>query len=325
MSTAEPPQGANSAPAGGSAAREPDGPPRGRTPECEARRSSDRPQAWGDHASQLVLAPEIVDEKLRRNAMGRMRELNVALPTFSQLADPDLIPARQLAALAGVDPDEPHAANLWRVHWFNDEPAPAASTSRAYRVAQALTGVKATIVVAARRALSHDRRAQGARRLWLPGAASRDRPLRPEACTRRSGHRRQLLPRRRRDLAHSRLPRRGRIARGHEPRALRMARAMGGGSRGHRPHAGNGKQRQGNLRQVRGALPRPAECDSQSVFRVQQLPHPLSLHRRARSIACSTHAPNGARAVVSRPSFRRRARQGRSPPATTSSRFTARG
>ena len=49
MSAAGPSQGANSAPQGGSAAREPDGPPRGRTPECEAGSSSSRPQAWGDH------------------------------------------------------------------------------------------------------------------------------------------------------------------------------------------------------------------------------------------------------------------------------------
>ena len=51
MSAAEPPLGANPAPAGGSAAREPDGPPRGRTLECGARRSSDPPPAWGDHTS----------------------------------------------------------------------------------------------------------------------------------------------------------------------------------------------------------------------------------------------------------------------------------
>jgi len=48
MSAAEPPQGANSAPAGSSAAREPDGPPRGRTPERGARSSLDPPLAWGD-------------------------------------------------------------------------------------------------------------------------------------------------------------------------------------------------------------------------------------------------------------------------------------
>ena len=71
--------------------------------------------------SHLALAPEIVDAKLRRNALERLRVLNVALPTLSQLADPDLIPARRRAALAGIDPEDAHPANLWRVHWFNDE------------------------------------------------------------------------------------------------------------------------------------------------------------------------------------------------------------
>jgi error-prone DNA polymerase len=46
-------------PLGGRAAREPDGPPQGRTPECEARRSFDRPQAWGDKTGlPLVLGSE---------------------------------------------------------------------------------------------------------------------------------------------------------------------------------------------------------------------------------------------------------------------------
>jgi len=52
MSTAEPPQGANLAPFGGSAAREPEGPPRGRAGTGEARASVDPPQAWGDHSSE---------------------------------------------------------------------------------------------------------------------------------------------------------------------------------------------------------------------------------------------------------------------------------
>src|SRR6476469_878446 len=51
MSAEEPPQGANSAPAGGSAAREPDGPPRGQQHEPGARRSLDPPLAWGDPAT----------------------------------------------------------------------------------------------------------------------------------------------------------------------------------------------------------------------------------------------------------------------------------
>jgi cysteine synthase len=99
--------------------------------------------------SPLVLAPAIVDASLRCNAVQRMRELNVALPTLSQLAHPDLIPARQLAALAGVDPDEPRAANLWRVHWFNDEARTGRVDVPGHLVLpEALTGVKAKIVVA---------------------------------------------------------------------------------------------------------------------------------------------------------------------------------
>src|SRR3989304_3251822 len=97
----------------------------------------------------MSLVPEIADASVRRGGVERLRELKVALPTLSQLADPDLIPAAQRAALAGVDPDAPLAANLWRVHWFND----AARTGRAdvpgYLVLpEALTGVKAKIVVA---------------------------------------------------------------------------------------------------------------------------------------------------------------------------------
>ena len=99
--------------------------------------------------SQLVLEPQIVDAASRRNALERLRQLNVTLPTFSELADPDRIPARQVAALTGVDPDEPHAANLWRVHWFNDERRTGRVDVPAYLVLpEALTGVQARIVVA---------------------------------------------------------------------------------------------------------------------------------------------------------------------------------
>ena len=99
--------------------------------------------------SHLPLAPEIFDAKLRRNAVKRLLELDVALPTLSQLADPALIPARHLSALAGVDPDEPRAANLWRVHWFNDEARTGSVDVPGYLVLpEALTGVKTRIVMA---------------------------------------------------------------------------------------------------------------------------------------------------------------------------------
>ena len=99
--------------------------------------------------SQLNVVPEVVDAKLRRSAVKRLRELNVALPTLSQLADPSLIPDRQRSALAGVDPDEAQSANLWRVHWFNDKARTGVTAVPGYLVLpEALTGVKAKIVVA---------------------------------------------------------------------------------------------------------------------------------------------------------------------------------
>lgn len=99
--------------------------------------------------SELSLAPEIHDGKIRERAVERLRQLRVALPTLTELADPDLIPDRQRGMLAGVDPDEPLAANLWRVHWFNDETRTGRVDVPGYLVLpEALTGVKAKIVVA---------------------------------------------------------------------------------------------------------------------------------------------------------------------------------
>ena len=99
--------------------------------------------------SQLSLLPEIADATVRQRAVECLRERRVALPTLSQLASPDLIPDRQRGALADVDPDDPQAANLWRVHWFNDASRSGRADVPGYLVLPAaLTGVKAKIVVA---------------------------------------------------------------------------------------------------------------------------------------------------------------------------------
>jgi cysteine synthase len=98
---------------------------------------------------RLDLVPEITDKKIRQNAVKRLRELNVVLPTLSELADPGLIPDAQQAMLASVGPDEASAANLWRVHWFNDEARTGLTDVPGYLVLpEALTGVKAKIIVA---------------------------------------------------------------------------------------------------------------------------------------------------------------------------------
>ena len=77
------------------------------------------------------------------------REGGVVLPTFAQLANPELIPGAIVRRLASVDPDAPDPMNLFRVHWFN-------ASDRRGRVdvpehlvlPPELTGVPARIVVA---------------------------------------------------------------------------------------------------------------------------------------------------------------------------------
>jgi cysteine synthase len=99
--------------------------------------------------SVFSLTPEIADASVRRNAVRRLRELRVTLPSFSDLADPTRIGRAQQVTLDGIGADEPLAANLWRVHWFND----AARTGRAsvpghIVLPESLTGVRAKIAVA---------------------------------------------------------------------------------------------------------------------------------------------------------------------------------
>src|SRR3990170_3137296 len=191
----------------------------------------------------MSLVPEIADAKVRRRAVERLRETKVALPTLSQLADPDLIPDRQRAALAGVDPDAPLAANLWRVHWFND----AARTGRAdvpgYLVLpEALTGVKVKIVVAlgARFPMIGAHKVLAACGCLVPRLVTgRFDPTRDKAIWPSTGN-----------------YCRGGAACRHEPGALRLARELGERSFRHHPHPRHGEQRQGNLRQVRGTLAR---------------------------------------------------------------------
>src|SRR2546423_10172746 len=99
--------------------------------------------------SAFSLIPEISNKTVRQRAVKRLRELNVTLPTLSELADPDLISDRQQAILSTVGPDDPVAANLWRVHWFNDEARTGRVDVPGYLVLpDALTGVKAKIIVA---------------------------------------------------------------------------------------------------------------------------------------------------------------------------------
>ena len=103
----------------------------------------------GENMNELHLAPEIADERVRRRAVERLRAAQVLLPTLGQLADPSRIPDGLSADLDAVDPDEPRAANLFRVHWWNDAQRRGHAALPGYiELPEPLTEVEARIVVA---------------------------------------------------------------------------------------------------------------------------------------------------------------------------------
>ncbi len=66
------------------------------------------------------------------------------LPTFAELARPHFRPG-----LLAVDPDRPHPANLYRIHWHNDRSRAGLAETPAHLVLPPeLTGVRAPIVMA---------------------------------------------------------------------------------------------------------------------------------------------------------------------------------
>jgi cysteine synthase len=99
-------------------------------------------------SNHFLIQPEIVDGGRRRAAVERLRAARVTLPTWSELADPALIPAGIGSSLGAVGPDDPDGKNLWRVHWFNDAdrrdrvPVPGHVV-----LPETLTGVGSPIVV----------------------------------------------------------------------------------------------------------------------------------------------------------------------------------
>ena len=91
----------------------------------------------------------VADSDALERSVGRLREAGVALPTFSQLADPSRMPAAIGRRLSRIGADEPHPLNLFRVHWFNGPDRTSVVPVPDHVVLpRELTGVDATIVVA---------------------------------------------------------------------------------------------------------------------------------------------------------------------------------
>jgi cysteine synthase len=99
-------------------------------------------------SERLGLAEELAGSGALDRAAGRLRERAIALPTFAQLADPELIPRRVRAALEGIDPGEPHPLNLFRVHWHNGAGRTGfVDVPEHLDLPRELTGVDARVVV----------------------------------------------------------------------------------------------------------------------------------------------------------------------------------
>jgi cysteine synthase len=91
----------------------------------------------------------VENASVRARVVGLLKARGVRLPTFAELADPHALPAAARGALASVDPDQPEAANLARVNWFNDWDRRMRRATPAYlEIPRALSGVEAPILVA---------------------------------------------------------------------------------------------------------------------------------------------------------------------------------
>jgi cysteine synthase len=90
----------------------------------------------------------IADRATYDRAVEHFGRQRVALPTFTELATPATVAARQRESLRAVDPDAADALNLFRVHWYNDAARTGLAPEPAHVVLpEALTGVRAPIVV----------------------------------------------------------------------------------------------------------------------------------------------------------------------------------
>jgi len=97
----------------------------------------------------LLIEPgEIVDSAAYKNAVNRLREAKVLLPTFTELAEAPTHLAGMLSVLDDVDPDEARAENLYRVHWYNQHSRHEFTDVPGHIVlTEELTGVATPIVV----------------------------------------------------------------------------------------------------------------------------------------------------------------------------------
>jgi len=91
----------------------------------------------------------IVNPAVRQKAIQRFREKGIVLPTFAQMRNPDLVPAKIKESLKNIGLWELHPANLFRITWKNEpvEKGGQFGPVNYLELPEALTGIKVRIVL----------------------------------------------------------------------------------------------------------------------------------------------------------------------------------
>ncbi len=202
------------------------------------------------------------------NSVGRFREQGITLPTFAELADPSTIDAGAGRRRRPERSRRPQPVARPLVQRPRRRPGRRA---RSRRAAEEPDRRRQPDHRRVRRPLPDDHRAQGARRVRLPGAACRDRTVRPDAPPRDLAVDRQLRPRRHRDQPDHGQPRRRDPPGGDEPGALRLARPSGARTR-----------------------PRTSSAPSAPRATSRRSTTPATSWRRIRPTSCSTSSASSA-------------------------------
>jgi cysteine synthase len=96
----------------------------------------------------IAAITEVVDPGTRDRAAEWLRRAGAKLPRFAELADPSTISPSRVASLQSIGPDQPHPANLFRIHWHNDRRRSGFAVVPPHLVLPfELTGVRSPIVV----------------------------------------------------------------------------------------------------------------------------------------------------------------------------------
>ncbi len=89
-----------------------------------------------------------VMEDRRERALKRVRERNIIIPTYAQMKNPDLIPAKVKEDLKGIGLWDVHPRNLFRISWKNEpvQKGGGFGSANYIELPSSLTGVKARLI-----------------------------------------------------------------------------------------------------------------------------------------------------------------------------------